>query len=133
MMKIINFLIMFLAICWIYAFVIPRPETVSAQIKNERTNQIALDFKFNYENPLVGNPKSIGELVGIIANFIFNIAIPIAVIIIVYGGFRMLTSGGIPKNYQAGLDALKYASLGLAVLIIAKGFTSLIQSILSVK
>jgi predicted small integral membrane protein len=92
-----------------------------------------ISFFANLINPLVGQPGSIAELISIITNYILNLAIPISVIIIIYGGFRMLTSRGVPASYQKGLDALKYASLGLAVLLIAKGFVSLIQSILSVK
>ncbi|MGD0976697.1 MAG: hypothetical protein ABR875_00135 [Minisyncoccia bacterium] len=94
---------------------------------------LAASTTYNYQNPLAGTPTSFQDLIGIIANFIFNLGIPVSVIIIIYGGFRMLTSGGVPKNYQAGLNALKYAVLGLAVLLIAKGFVSLVQSILSVK
>jgi len=90
-------------------------------------------IKYEYTNPLTGQPTSITGLIGIIANYLLNLAIPIAVIIIIYGGFLMLTSGGVPAKYKKGIDALKYASLGLVVLLIAKGFVSLVQSILSVK
>lgn len=91
------------------------------------------EISFNLENPLAGQPTSLPQLIGIVAKFIFNIAIPISVLVIIYGGFMMLTSGGKPEKYKKGLDALKFASIGLAVLLIAKGFVSLVQSILSVK
>lgn len=88
---------------------------------------------YSYQNPLVGEPTTFGELVMVISNYVLNIAIPITVIIIIYGGFRMLMSGGKPEQYKKGLDALKYASYGLAIMLIAKGFVSLVKSVLSVK
>ena len=56
-----------------------------------------------------------------------------AVLIIIYAGFMMLTSGGEPARYKKGLDALRLTVLGLAVILIGKGFVSLIQSLLNVK
>jgi hypothetical protein len=96
-------------------------------------NGTSSPVSYNYTNPLTGNPTSLAGLITIIANFILSLAIPIAVIIIIWGGFLMLTSGGVPAKYQKGINALKYASLGLAVVLIAKGFVSLIQSILNIK
>jgi hypothetical protein len=94
---------------------------------------IAYNFNFKLKNPLIGAPTDIVSLIALVATFLFNLAIPVAVIVIIYGGLRMLLSGGVPANYQKGLNALKYASLGLAILLIGQGFVSLIKSILSVK
>lgn len=73
------------------------------------------------------------QLVNIIGTWIFNLAIPIAVIIIIYAGILMLTSGGDPGRFKKGRQALTYAVLGLAIVFIGKGFVSLIQSILSLR
>jgi len=81
-------------------------------------------------NPLKGGPENIIDVLGIIANFIFNLGVPVAVIIIIYSGITMLISGGKPANYQKGVHGLKYALLGLAVLLIGKGFFSLIKTFL---
>ncbi|MDO8591371.1 MAG: hypothetical protein Q7R60_00400, partial [bacterium] len=58
---------------------------------------------------------------------------PVAVIIIIYAGFVMLTSGGNPGRFQQGTHALWYAILGLAIVFIGKGFVTLIKSILSLR
>lgn len=70
------------------------------------------------------------DILGIIANFIFNLGVPVAVIIIIYGGIMMLISGGKPAQYQKGINALKYAVYGLAILLVGKGFFSLIKTFL---
>ncbi|OGN12873.1 MAG: hypothetical protein A3C71_01085 [Candidatus Yanofskybacteria bacterium RIFCSPHIGHO2_02_FULL_43_15c] len=81
-------------------------------------------------NPLKGGAENVIDILGIIANFIFNLGVPVAVIIIIISGIRMLVSGGKPANYQKGLDGLKWSVIGLAVLLIGKGFFSLIKTFL---
>lgn len=86
---------------------------------------------FNLPNPI--GVENFQDLINIIGKWIFNLAIPIAVIIIIYAGVLMLTAGGNPANFQKGAKALWYAVLGLAVVLIGKGFVTLIQSILSLR
>jgi len=86
---------------------------------------------FSLENPL--GITNFQDLIGIIGTWIFNLAIPVAIIIIIYAGIMMLTAGPNPKNFETGKNALKYAVIGLAVVLIGKGFVSLIQSILNLK
>jgi hypothetical protein len=80
-------------------------------------------------NPL-GNVNSFQGVVGLLGTWIFNLAMPIGVIVIIYAGTMMLSSAGNPKRYQSGINALKYAVIGLAILFIGKGFVSLVVSIL---
>jgi hypothetical protein len=88
-------------------------------------------YTFNLPNPI--GVESFQDLVNIIGKWIFNLAIPIAVIIIIYAGVLMLTAGGNPTKFKKGSMALWYAVLGLAVVLIGKGFVTLIQSILSLR
>lgn len=81
-------------------------------------------------NPLKGNPENFIDILAIIANFIFNLGVPVAVVIIIISGIKMLVSGGKSGMYQSGLNGLKYAILGLAVLLVGKGFFSLIKTFL---
>jgi hypothetical protein len=88
-------------------------------------------YNFNLPNPI--GVTDFQDLINIIGKWIFNLAIPIAVIIIIYAGVIMLTSGGVPARFQKGAKALWYAVIGLAVVLIGKGFVTLIQSILSLR
>ena len=80
-------------------------------------------------NPLRG-AENLTDVLGIIATFFFNLGVPVAVGIIVYSGILMMVSGGKPATYQKGLNGLKYAAIGLAVLLIGRGFFSLIKTFL---
>jgi hypothetical protein len=86
---------------------------------------------FTLQNPI--GISTFQDLVNIIGTWIFNLSIPLAVIVIIYAGILLLTSGGSPKRYELGKKALTYAVIGLAIVLIGKGFVSLIQSILSLK
>lgn len=86
---------------------------------------------FNLENPI--GAENFQDLINIIGKWIFNLAIPIAVIMIIYAGVLMLTAGDKPAQFQKGTKALWYAVLGLAVVLIGKGFVTLVQSILNLR
>ncbi len=87
-------------------------------------------FKFEIPNPLKGGATDLGGLVKIIAQWLFNLAIPIAVIMIIYAGVLFLTARGNTTTIQKAKDVLKYAVIGLAIILIGSGFVTLIQSIL---
>ncbi|MBI2062491.1 MAG: hypothetical protein HYT64_02280 [Candidatus Yanofskybacteria bacterium] len=69
-------------------------------------------------------------MVKIIAQSIFNLAIPIAVAMIVYAGILFLTSKGDTGQVTKARDVLKYAVIGLVIILIGSGFVTLIQSVL---
>ncbi len=87
-------------------------------------------YPFSVPNPLQGGANTVAELVGIIVKWIFSIAIPIAVAVIVYSGILFLTSKGNPAQVTKARQMLQYAVIGLAVILIGSGFISLIKSIL---
>ncbi len=106
------------------------PKTTTNK-STESTNQNLNQNGFSLTNPFKGGDNLI-DLISVLANFIFNLGVPVAVIMIVTGGIRLLISGGNRVAYEGGLKHLRYALEGLAILLIGKGFVSLIQSILGV-
>ncbi|GEM_PF-2373126 len=87
-------------------------------------------YSFDIPNPLKGGVTDFSSLVKIIAQWIFNLAIPIAVAMIVYAGILFLTAAGEPAKVTKAKDVLKWAVVGLAIILIGSGFVTLIQSIL---
>lgn len=55
------------------------------------------------------------QLIEKIMNFMLIIAIPIAIVVIIYGGFLFMTSGGSEKRIADGKRAIFAAIVGLAI------------------
>ncbi len=89
----------------------------------------SVNYQFNIPNPI--NTNDFIGLITAISKWIVAIAIPIAVIAIVYAGILWLTAGAYPKNVEEAKKVLKYALIGLAIIIIGRGFITLIESIIN--
>lgn len=61
--------------------------------------------------------------------FLFNIAIPITVIMVLVGAFQILTAGGDPAKFTTGRNTILYAAGGFAVVVLANSITAIIRSI----
>jgi len=63
-----------------------------------------------------------------VINFLITIAIPLCAIMVLIGGFKMITSSGDPEKFKSGRNTILYAVAGFAVVILAKGISAGIQS-----
>ena len=86
----------------------------------------------NIENPLK-ETSDISELINRIIDILFNVAIWVAPIIIVYAGFQYVTSAGNPEKIKSAQRTLIYAMIGFAIVLIAKAVPDLIKEFLTVK
>jgi len=84
------------------------------------------------ENPL-GPTSDIWQLIMKIIDFVFNIAIFVAAIIIVYAGFTYITSSGEPKKVAQAQKILIWALIGFTVVLIAKSIPPFIYKFLTGK
>ena len=82
-------------------------------------------------NPLGSGGKDIPTLIDTIATWLLEIGTTIAVIIVIWAAFLFMTSGGNQEKVTMARKTLWYAIIGLALLILAKGVTSIIQNLLS--
>ena len=65
-----------------------------------------------------------------IINFLFTIAIPLCAIMVLVGGFQMLTAAGDPAKFSNGRKTILYAVAGFAVILLAGGVATLIRNVL---
>jgi len=79
-------------------------------------------------NPLSCN--DIGCALYRIATFLLDIATPILTIMILWGGFQILTAAGNPQKLEQGRKTLQWAIIGFAIVLINWGFASIIREIL---
>ena len=59
-------------------------------------------------------------------NWVLGILSLIALALCLWGGFQMMTSGGDSKKYESGLNILKWAAIGLAIIATSWLIVSLI-------
>jgi len=59
------------------------------------------------------------------------ISAPIAIIIILYGAFQILTSAGNSEKMEAGKKTITWAVIGFALVVAAGGLAEIIRSIFS--
>ena len=81
-------------------------------------------------NPL-GNNSTFQSVLANLNTFLIAIAAPICGIMVVWGGFQMITAGGNPEKFSEGKKTLLYAAIGFAVVVLASGASQLIQSVLN--
>jgi len=66
-----------------------------------------------------------------IIQFLLKIAIPICSIMVLVGGFQMMTAGGDPTKFANGRKTILYAALGFAVVLIATGVGALVSNFIT--
>lgn len=84
---------------------------------------------FKIENPL--GVDTIQDLFNTLSDRIFEIVIPIAVLMYVWAGVNFLIAAGRQDYITRAKTVFKYTTYGLGVIFIGGGFVSLIQSILN--
>lgn len=104
----------------------------SADINNKLCSGAA-NLKFN-ENTncddaaITDSDSSVNDLIGKIIN-IFSVVVGIiAVIMIVYGGFRYITSGGDSAKVTSARNTILYALIGLVIVAIAQFIVKFVLS-----
>ncbi|MGB7957566.1 MAG: pilin [Minisyncoccia bacterium] len=82
-------------------------------------------------NPLAvnGSNPTFQTILSNVTSFLLLIAAPICGIMVVWGGFQMITARGNPEKFSEGKKTLLYAAVGFIVIIFASSVVPLIQSI----
>lgn len=82
-------------------------------------------------NPL--KVRSISELIDRVVNYIIGIATIIFPLVIIYGAFQLLTTGGDIEKAILGRKTITYAVIGYVLILISKGITMIVANILGAK
>jgi Type IV secretion system pilin len=80
-------------------------------------------------NPL--NTTDATVVLGYFNTFLIAIAAPICGIMVVWGGFQMMTSAGNPEKFSEGRRTLLYAAIGFVVVIFASSISYVLKSIIN--
>lgn len=75
---------------------------------------------------------SFQDLLDKIIGYFITISIPILTIMVLWGGFQMLTARDDENQFKKGRKTITYAAIGFAVVICAKGAQYIIEEFLGV-
>ncbi len=64
-----------------------------------------------------------------LADFLIIIGGPLVGIMVLIGGFYMVTAAGNPEKFSTGKKTILYAAVGFVVILLAKGVAAAIQGI----
>jgi len=87
-------------------------------------------FAANLDNPLKDN--SFKDIIDTLINFVTILAVAIAPIFFLYGGFLMMTSAGDTTKLKKAKDLFLYTILGLAILFLGKGLIEVLKSVIGI-
>ena len=90
----------------------------------------------NFNAISLPNPLSLNSLqavVDAVSKFLLLIAAPVLAVMVLIGGFQMMTAAGNPEKFLAGRKTLRYAVIGFAVVLLAGGVGQIIKSFLGTK
>ena len=85
----------------------------------------------------IANPFGIGaldtfqNLFDAVITFLYYIGGPIVVTMILYAGFKFLFAKGDPGKVTEAKNILWYAIIGLVIILIGKGFITLLKSVIA--
>lgn len=106
-----------LAVAWL---AIPMPASAADifqdACKNGKTAKSAVCSSTTSTDPVSGDNGALAHIIDIIT----YVAGAAAIIIIVYGAIKYITSGGDAANVKNAKDTVFYALIGLAVIVLAK-------------
>jgi hypothetical protein len=112
------------AIAMIAGFAAPAlvPVAVSADIQNQLCTgtNLATGDSGTGCNDGTANNAGLGEIAAKLVNFLSLIVGIISVIMIIFGGFRYITSGGESGNVSGAKNTLIYAIVGLVIVALAQ-------------
>lgn len=84
----------------------------------------AVEFKSGLE------ATNIVDFAGKLANLAFVIIMSLAVLVVLYGAFQMMTSGGNPGKFEQGKKTVIYAAIGVAVATLSKVIVGLLYNLI---
>lgn len=70
--------------------------------------------------------ERLGDLVNAVSKFIFEVALALAPIMIIVGGFYFITAAGEPEKIQTGKKIIANTLIGLVIILLASGLIAIL-------
>ncbi len=90
-------------------------------------------YSFGVEIPPPTDHETLADLINDIIAFIRTVALVIAPIIFIFAGLKYYFAGGSPEKAKEATNLIKWALIGLAIVLVADGIASVIADIMGVE
>lgn len=87
-------------------------------------------YAISITNPL--GSKDFPELIGKITTGLIAISAPIVAVLVLVGGFQIMTSQGNTEKVEGGRKTITYAMVGFGIILLAKFADLIVRGILDV-
>ncbi len=83
----------------------------------------------DYRSPI--KHSVLTELLSYLLQLLFWLGITGMTLIVLYGAFQMIFSGGDPAKFSKGQKTIMYATLGLVLILLSRAIVAIIKSVLT--
>jgi hypothetical protein len=102
------------------------------RIKAVYANGGGEQVSFEINNPIgISGNTSLESIIGAITDFLITIGLPLAGLMYLWAGFQFLTAGGDSNKISGAKKTIIYTTIGVAILLTAKGIGIVVQGILT--
>ena len=115
----------FLLFIIIFVSLIFFSDNILAQTKSEYSFSSS-----GFTNPL--GTTDITTLLKKIISYLIMIGAPILAIMVIYGGYLILTAGDDPEKVKGGKNTILYATIGYIIIICSYGIIYIVKEVLGV-
>jgi hypothetical protein len=91
---------------------------------------LADEFTGELKSPI--EHETFGDLIDAIIKFAFNIALVLAPLFIVIGGFYFVAAAGDPSKIETGKKIIFYTLIGFLIILISRGLVVVLKDLIKV-
>jgi len=92
--------------------------------------QFVFAQNFQLESPI--EHETFGDLIDAIIKFVFNIALVLAPLFIIIGGFYFVAAAGDPSKIETGKKIIFYTLIGFLIILISRGLVVVLKDLIKV-
>jgi hypothetical protein len=81
-------------------------------------------------HPTLGGSVTLGSIIGTLLRYLFPLAGMILLLLLIFGGYKIMFSGGVPAKIEQGRDIITGALVGFVIIFVSYWVTQLIGTIL---
>jgi len=101
----------------------------ASDVNNTANSSSDIYSGIDYRSPI--KHSVLTELLSYLLQLLFWLGVTGMTLIVLYGAFQMIFSGGDPAKFSKGQKTIMYATLGLILILLSRAIVAIIKSVLT--